>query len=239
MRILRKRYKALYIVGGFAVSFLISFSLRGLPSLAGTVIGTCVSIAFYTIGVRSFRGPDEPVEPPRDWWRATARPTAGYWIGIVALLSTPGTFLGAHLRADRFSAAHLITVGFSFVFGLYYLTSSIRLSRLFGRARRISVGGETPSAAVRALALANAQASTVDAVFAMPRLRFAVAGDPADPSGFALTTADGVIRFLVTARYTDRRGVERALEQDAYAAAHHAGIEAMRPEEIAPLPNPA
>jgi hypothetical protein len=238
VRILRKRYKALYIFGGYAVIVAINLTVgRQFPVLVGAVLSQVLSIAHYAVGIRTFRGPEERIEPPRAWWRATARPTAGYWIGIASIIVWPLNFGTSH--PAPFTPEHLVTGFVNLVVGVYYLNSSIRLSRLFARARRISDGGETPSAAVRALALANAPASTVDAVFAMPRLRFAVAGDPADPSGFALTTADGVIRFLVAARYTDRRGVERALEQDAYAAAHRAGIEAMRPEEVAPLPDPA
>jgi TRAP-type uncharacterized transport system fused permease subunit len=140
VRILRKRYKALYIVGGYAFGFATGQAVQILHApVVASIIGFVISIAFYLIGVRTFRGPDEPLRPPRAWWRATARPTAGYWIGILALFATTSGFIGTHLRPDRFSAAHLITAAMLLLVGLYYLTSSIRLSRLRARATRSSI----------------------------------------------------------------------------------------------------
>ncbi|MCU1423595.1 MAG: hypothetical protein JWN36_3246, partial [Microbacteriaceae bacterium] len=61
--------------------------------------------------------------------------------------------------------------------------------------------------------------------FEGPRLRFAVAGEPRHPSGFALTGADGVLKLLAVSPERARRGIGHALLADAIVAATNAGLE--------------
>ena len=89
------------------LAFLIGqwLALRGIASVVGLVLPPYVAgplmLALLTVVTvalaRSFRGPGEPVFPPRAWWRLTARPLAGWWLGayfLLPLVALLGTILG-------------------------------------------------------------------------------------------------------------------------------------------------
>ncbi|MGH1524812.1 hypothetical protein ACRAWC_12580 [Leifsonia sp. L25] len=117
---------------GFIV--LLEVGWRVLTQLAQLAVPvtvvTVVSNALWPIVVialaRSFRGEGEPVQPPRPWWRLSARPRIGWFIGgFYALGELQAFFFPVH--TDRYLAT-----ASSVVFGLFlaaaFLNSSIRLT---------------------------------------------------------------------------------------------------------------
>ncbi|MEY9952153.1 hypothetical protein [Leifsonia sp. EB34] len=119
---------------GFIVFLEVGWRLlTQLAQLAAPVtVVTVVSNVLWPIAIialaRSFRGEDEPVQPPRPWWRLTARPRVGWFIGgIYVLIELLAFFLP--VRTDRYPET-----ASSVVFGLFlaaaFLNSSIRLTIL-------------------------------------------------------------------------------------------------------------
>ena len=81
-----------------------------------------VSMVAVVAIARSFRGWDEPVAPPRAWWRLTARPVAGWWLAVLYLLA-------AATPVNRGWHPELLLDGVtSLLLGLAFLNSSIRLT---------------------------------------------------------------------------------------------------------------
>jgi len=103
------------------VDYLLGLALSGAVfALVSDVVWAVAVIAL----ARSFRGPGEPIGPPRPWWRLTARPLAGWWLSGIYILGVVYDFLpGA--RHTQLSA----TVGAAFL-GAAFLNSSIRLTIL-------------------------------------------------------------------------------------------------------------
>ena len=113
-------------------AFLIAFSLTGrvlnwllalaLPHLAQAVVFEIVMDVALVTMARSFRGFGEPVEPPRPWWRLTARPLAGWWLGGLWILGAFNVFLS---KSSELSIPAAIG---SLILGVAFLNSSIRLT---------------------------------------------------------------------------------------------------------------
>ena len=239
VRIVRKRYKALYVAGGIVVVAIVeNYFFAFLPGLIAHILDALAQAAFVLSATRCFRSPGEPLAAPRAWWRATGRPAAGY---VLAVLFGIGTFVTA-VTEPRGAAENVpgwwLNVALTLAIGLYYLHSSIRLSREYAADRVVTEGGDDsvePSILLWLFALAEREgrqapdgtAERAREKFERPRTRFAVAGDPRHPSGFALTGSDGVLELLAVAPDRLRRGVGRALLADAIAAATHAGFERM------------
>ncbi|MEO7018132.1 MAG: hypothetical protein ABI067_16590 [Leifsonia sp.] len=138
------RYKWLYVIGFGALNF-------GLARLAGAVFGPLsaawvivslfLSLAACLAGARMFRGKDEPVDPPRQWWRMTSRPTLARRLGILFLvlavarvISALATVFGWFGPSRSESAdwtllseiLDVIQLGF---LAFLYLNSAVRLKR--------------------------------------------------------------------------------------------------------------
>ncbi|MFF1878548.1 hypothetical protein [Leifsonia sp. NPDC058230] len=132
MRIVTITGKIIYIVGGYAVLLVLNvFVFQQLvnPTI-DVIIVAVLNIAFVVIGVRTFRGAEENREDPRAWWRATARPAAGFWIGSGLAVATGISLLGA--LASRPDSSFIPAVA-CIVYGLFaafYLHSSYRLRTL-------------------------------------------------------------------------------------------------------------
>lgn len=127
--------KALYVVVGYAVTFLFLLGLRtwllDLRSFPYALILQIVNIAYPVLGVRIFRGYLEPVAPSRAWWRWTGRPTAGFWLAssyLLTALSAIGNFWPHHGLAPDVPSAVLNVLG-PVILSFGYLNSSIRLRR--------------------------------------------------------------------------------------------------------------
>jgi hypothetical protein len=77
MRITTTTAKVTYILAWVIVGLGLNVSLLGLGPTGWPqyLITSTYTGAILVVGVRTFRGPDEPVTPPRAWWRAT-----GGWV---------------------------------------------------------------------------------------------------------------------------------------------------------------
>jgi hypothetical protein len=121
--------KISYIVGVFALILALNVFLiaRLVNPTLDLVIVAVLNIAYVLVGVRTFRGAGENRVDPRPWWRATAKPAAGYWIGgalgVGAFISCVGAL--ASKPEDAFvPAVACLTYG---ALALFYLHSSVRL----------------------------------------------------------------------------------------------------------------
>ncbi|WP_448809134.1 hypothetical protein [Agromyces bauzanensis] len=137
LRITRWELKLFYVLGVLLAGFLLAAAMRaiGVPDLAVSIAGAVIDLALLLLGARIFRGRGEPVDPPRAWWRMTARPKLSRWLGgifLVLAISIPiSALLGT--PADRAAVDIPITIigtlEFAVLAGLY-LNSAIRLRRL-------------------------------------------------------------------------------------------------------------
>ena len=144
VRIVRWELKALYVVGAIIIGFVIAGLLRllGLAEIGVSITATAIDVGALLLGARIFRGRGEAIEPPRPWWRMTARPTLSRRLGILfvvlsafGLISLGLTAIGVPaLRtrlADGVSVSTTIFVALEYGgFAFFYLNSAARLKRL-------------------------------------------------------------------------------------------------------------
>ncbi|MGN7798208.1 hypothetical protein [Leifsonia sp. 22587] len=129
MRITSVAGKISYIVGAFALILVLNVFLiaRLVNPTFDVLIVAVLNVAYAIVGVRTFRGAGENKTDPRPWWRATARPAAGFWIGallvVLAFISGVGAF--ASDPEDAFIPA-LACLTYA-VLAAFYLNSSVRL----------------------------------------------------------------------------------------------------------------
>ncbi len=129
LRVMNPWHKA-----GFLLAFVVL--ARGFTGLAGSVVPfetvhivwSVLSAVLIVVLARSFRGIDEPVEPPRAWWRLTAYPKAGWWLGALHLLAVAAPLTGTWRPGD------IVDVVSSAGLGVAFLNSSIRLTALRRRS---------------------------------------------------------------------------------------------------------
>jgi hypothetical protein len=144
IRIVRWELKLVYVVGAIVAGFAIAWLLRALGAMEASVIVItfCFDLAAILLGARVFRGRGEAIEPPRPWWRMTARPTLSRRLGILFLVLTVLTVMDIVLAAigvspTRPALADGVAVAVAIVgvleFGVIaalYLNSAVRLKRL-------------------------------------------------------------------------------------------------------------
>lgn len=132
MRITTVTGKILYIVGAFALVLVLNglFISPYINATFDVLIVAVLNIAYVLVGVRTFRGGDENRDDPRPWWRATARPAAGFWLG--GALSVLAFISGVGALSSRPENAFVPTVACIAYAALaaYYLHSSYRLQTL-------------------------------------------------------------------------------------------------------------
>jgi hypothetical protein len=132
IRIVNVWARVFYVFAAYVALWLVDWALLAVfPDKAAVVLSWVASLAAVAFGARVFRGAGESVEPPRAWWRMTARPRAGFVIAAahflllgVAAMQASGKNGGGVLALE----AIVNFVGFS-VLGAAYLHSSIRLLR--------------------------------------------------------------------------------------------------------------
>ncbi|MBF4588875.1 hypothetical protein [Curtobacterium sp. VKM Ac-1395] len=100
-RITTAQAKVGYVVAASVIGILLTLLLFafGLPDVVVPLVAAIGFVLMVGIGVRVFRGDDEPVAPPRAWWRMTARPFAGF-------------LLAAYFVADGLLARPSVSSGF-------------------------------------------------------------------------------------------------------------------------------
>jgi hypothetical protein len=124
--------KVIYILAGegilLALNSLIIYNL--VPPVIDLVAVFVLNFLYVFIGVRTFRGPGEDVAAPRAWWRATARPFAGFIIGGIASVLALISLLGALASSpEQSGTAAVVCVGWALL-AAFYLNSSFRLRAL-------------------------------------------------------------------------------------------------------------
>jgi len=121
--------KITYIVGVYALILVLNVFLfaRVLNQTFDLLVITVLNLAYVIVGVRIFRGAGENRADPRPWWRATARPAAGFWIGgllaALAFISGVGAFGSKPENAFLPAVACLCYAALA----AFYLHSSVRL----------------------------------------------------------------------------------------------------------------
>ena len=142
VRIVRWELKAAYVVAAYLVGFAIASLLRAveLPDVVVGLVTAAVDLTAILLGARVFRGRGEAVEPPRRWWRMTARPTLSWVLGILFLalwiagvlgvaFDTLGVGGAAPMAADDLALTIVVMIEYGMIAALY-LNSAVRLQRL-------------------------------------------------------------------------------------------------------------
>jgi hypothetical protein len=130
LRVMNPWHKFAFLVGQWLVVRGVAYVLGLiLPTYVGGPLMGLLTIVVAVTLVRSFRGADEPVAPPRAWWRLTARPLAGWWLAAYFLLPVSAWLV--LLAGHRFpmTASGLVETVLSCLLAAAFLNSSIRLVR--------------------------------------------------------------------------------------------------------------
>jgi uncharacterized membrane protein YfcA len=129
LRIHKARWRLAYVVVGIALLLALNgfVLLRVLPAQVDAVIFNLLVLAFVFVAVRSFRGRDEAVEPPRVWWRMTARPTAGLLIAAFLAASVVNYLFSTTARAPGDEFTNGLSTAVNALLVIAYVHSSIRL----------------------------------------------------------------------------------------------------------------
>jgi hypothetical protein len=139
LRILNPYGKFLYVLVGWIAVVLINLLVVALVGpVVGPVLYVVVLFGWILVGARIFRVPEEPIEPPRPWWRLTGRPTAGFVLAALfalqAITNQLTLVIGDRGRAgeDGGTASVTVVTVACAIAAVAYLASSLRL-----RARRV------------------------------------------------------------------------------------------------------
>ena len=143
IRIVRWEFKALYVVGAILLGWVIAGLLRGfgLAEIGIVLTSAVTDFGALLLGARIFRGRGEAVEPPRAWWRMTARPTLSRRLGILFIVLSlfnvaAVVFMATGVNAPlpEFGGADVFVYSFGIVeyavVAFLYLNSAARLKRL-------------------------------------------------------------------------------------------------------------
>ena len=129
-RIRKTRWKLVYIVIGILLLGFNGLVLSpAFPPLAAAVAANVLVLLLFLGGVRSFRGPGEPVKPPRAWWRMTSRPRAGFVVGSLLVLSFVNGVFFAVSGSGNFSLSYAVGTVVDGSLAFLFLRSSIQLRK--------------------------------------------------------------------------------------------------------------
>lgn len=133
LRIVNPYGKFLYVlIGGIAVVLLNLLVAALVGPVVGPVLYVVVLFGWILAGARVFRVPEEPIEPPRPWWKLTGRPTAGFVLAALFALQaitnqlTPVLGGRAGDGGGSTTTATVVTVACA-IAAVAYLASSLRL----------------------------------------------------------------------------------------------------------------
>jgi hypothetical protein len=129
-RITNPAGKAMYVVVWFLLSSVatgIAMDRSSDPTAYYRIGGLIFDLAFILVGARVFRSSDEPVVPPRAWWRASGRPLASFVMAGIVVAATVIPLSSGELRMEPFElSAHVL---FAVAVVAFYLNSGVRLLR--------------------------------------------------------------------------------------------------------------
>ena len=134
-RITSNESKVGIVIGGWVIGLLAALGVGAVVGgLAGTDAGVVTGmvllyltpIVIVVFCVRTFRGPSEPVAPPRRWWRMTERPTSGFIVGGLFLVQT---FTAITTVVDRGPLLSLLATMPNAIAAVAFLGSAIKLVR--------------------------------------------------------------------------------------------------------------
>lgn len=132
MRITTVTGKITYVVGAFGLILAVNFFFIS-PNVNPTVdvlIVAVLNVGYVLVGTRAFRGARENRDDPRPWWRATAGPAAGIWIGgalaVLAFISGVGALSS---KPENSFVPTVACIGYA-ALAAFYLHSSYRLRML-------------------------------------------------------------------------------------------------------------
>ncbi|MGV8858341.1 hypothetical protein [Rhodoglobus sp.] len=120
-----------YLISGRLLFFVLDSA--GAPPAASLVCGVAFSSLAFVVGVRTFRGAAEPLAAPRPWWRATARPPAGFILGMLTTILALNEvwLLVVETPHGPFAlAASIISLLQTLLVTGYFFNSSVRLLAL-------------------------------------------------------------------------------------------------------------
>jgi hypothetical protein len=124
VRITRASTKIGYVVLSFVFGPVILAFWGLIFGTAGLTIASCVLVlGLVGFAARTFRGEDEPRDPPRAWWRMTSYPAAGYI--VAALFGVPLVLQPLIGSAGSNGLGVLVEL----IVTIMFLQSSIRLTR--------------------------------------------------------------------------------------------------------------
>jgi hypothetical protein len=124
--------KIIYIVGGFGLILALNFFIidRLVNAALDVLIVAVLNVAYVILGTRTFRGEGENREDPRPWWRATARPAAGFWLGAALAVLAFISCVGALASKPENSFVPAVACISYALLAAFYLNSSYRLRTL-------------------------------------------------------------------------------------------------------------
>ena len=131
LRIRKKRWKIAYIVIGVGFVAVLNGAVvsRLFSDPVSAVLANVIYVLPFFCGVRSFRGSDEPITPPRAWWRMTSRPRAGFVLGAFLVLTTANSVFGVVSGSTNPPLAGVLSAVVGALLAFLYISSSIRLLR--------------------------------------------------------------------------------------------------------------
>ncbi|ERK69150.1 MULTISPECIES: hypothetical protein [Leifsonia] len=129
LRITTATGKVAYIIGGYGLLLALNVFLfqQLVDATVDVLIVAVLNLLYVGIGVRIFRGAGENREDPRPWWRATARPAAGFWIGGGLAAAAFVSCVGALASRPENSFIPTVACVCYAVLAAFYLHSSVRL----------------------------------------------------------------------------------------------------------------
>ncbi|MGV8968486.1 MAG: hypothetical protein ACOH2F_19655 [Cellulomonas sp.] len=126
VRITTDATKIGYVVAcsvGAPLLLLLAAPVLGSAELVILAYGLYLGVIAFA--VRTFRGENELLAPPRPWWRMTARPRSGYIFGALFSLEVVLALFTGALDAWSSAAGFLLEL----LLAALFIGSSIRLSR--------------------------------------------------------------------------------------------------------------
>lgn len=95
-------------------------------STFGMLLAAVVLLTIVIFAARTFRGTNEPIEPPRPWWKLTASAKSGYL--VAALFTAQAIYVLGLPLGEESGMVYIFTAAVHFAIAAAYVHSSLRLS---------------------------------------------------------------------------------------------------------------